>query len=236
VDLLSWPGFERQRTYARFDMLGVNSYFGWYEGKPDHPTGDLNGLAPYLRRMRHMYARQALVMTEFGAESTMDGPANVKETYAFQAQYLERNLDIIRRLGFMSGAIYWTLREFAVKPRWDGGALRDVPRDSIHNKGLMEYAGGHKPAWDVAARRFAETPIYRTQAPPDVAALQPARNRSAVRADSPGLAIACALLAALLALAGVMLWALRDVWRTSRPPEPGDFEVDEERPRLRAVA
>ena len=236
VDLLSWPGFAKQRAYARFDLLGVNSYFGWYEGKPKHPTGNLDDLEPYLREMRRMYRRQAMVMTEFGAESTMEGPAHVKETYAFQSQYLQRNLDVIRRLGFMSGAIYWTLREFAVKPRWDGGALRDVPRDSIHNKGLIEYSGTRKPAWDVAATRFAQTPLYRTQAPPDVAALLPAADSDRLSADTPGLAIACGLLALLLALAGLMVWALRDVWRVSREPEPGELVEPEDRPRLRAVA
>jgi beta-glucuronidase len=235
VDLLSWPDFPRQRAYAAFDLLGVNSYFGWYEGKPDHPTGDLRDLEPHLREMRRLYPEQAMVMTEFGAESTMEGPPTVKETFAFQARYVEQNLDVIERLGFMSGAIYWTLREFAVKPRWDGGALRDVPRDSIHNKGLMDYAGARKPAWDVAAQRFATTPLYRSAPPPDVAALMPAADESDLAADTPGLAVVCGLLALLLALAGLMLWALRDVWRSTRPVEPELLEP-EDRPRLRAVA
>ncbi len=102
----------------------------------------------------------ALVMTEFGAEATEPGPADVKQTYAFQTRYLERNLDIIDRLGFMGGAIYWTSREFAVKPRWDGGA-QPLVRDSIHNKALIAYDGTPKPAFEVARAAFRATPLYR---------------------------------------------------------------------------
>ena len=76
VDLLSYPGYGRQATYARnFDLLGINSYFGWYPGKPNRSTARLQDLGPYLRRMRALYPRQALMITEFGAESTFQGPA-----------------------------------------------------------------------------------------------------------------------------------------------------------------
>ncbi|MDQ3739801.1 MAG: hypothetical protein M3389_02545, partial [Actinomycetota bacterium] len=163
VDILAWPGFPKQATYDRFDLLGLNSYFGWYQGDEGHETGNQADLEPFLRQARRYYSRQALVMTEFGAEATMDGPPTEKETYAFQSRYIDSNLSLIKRLGFMSGAIYWTLREFAVKPDWDGGALReDVRRDAIHNKGLIDYrTGERKPAWDVAADHFAQTPLYR---------------------------------------------------------------------------
>jgi beta-glucuronidase len=161
VDLLSYPGFPRQQTYANYDLFGVNSYFGWYPGKPAHPTGRLDDLGPYLVRLHRLYPRQAMVLTEFGAESTMNGPATEKETYAFQSAYIRRVLGIVERLPFVSGSIYWTLREFAVKPDWDGGAKRDVPRDSIHNKGLITYSGRIKPAWRVAEVDFARTPLFR---------------------------------------------------------------------------
>jgi beta-galactosidase len=207
VDLLSYPGFPRQRTYAQFELVGVNSYFGWYPGKRAHPTGRLADLGPYLKRLRTQYPRQALVLTEFGAESTMDGPAGRKETYAFQSQYLRQVLGIVERLPFMSGAIYWTLHEFAVKPDWDGGAKRDVPRDAIHNKGLISYSGRPKPAWRIARADFAATPLYR--------AAQAAGPRDA----SPGpLGV---LLVALLCLAilAVLMVNLRTLIRIlSREP------------------
>lgn len=209
IDTLSYPGYPRAETYARFPLLGVNSYFGWYPGKEDHPVGNLADLKPYLERMHRMYPRSALVMTEFGAEATMDGPATRKQTYAFQAEYVRRNLEIVEDEPFMSGAIYWTLQEFAVKPFWDGGAdLPEIRTDAIHNKGLISYAGEVKPAWHVAEREFADTPLY--PAGPE-------------RAGRPGQAVGWLLLAflpmAILALLLVAAWALRDIWRLTRPPE-----------------
>jgi beta-glucuronidase len=235
VDILGWPNVERQEAYAGFDLLGINSYFGWYAGKGTHLTGNLADLEPFLKLTRRQYPDQALVMTEFGAESTMDGPADVKETYAFQARYLQQNLDIVKKVGFMSGAIYWTLREFAVKPDWDGGALRDVPRDGIHNKAIMTYDGDRKPAWAIAARDFESTPLYRSPSPAErLAARTPA-------AASFGVLPATATLLLLLLLGG-LAWLIirvgRDVLRFGDIPAPARRPHAEEPPerRLRAVA
>src|SRR5260370_16428088 len=78
-------------------------------------------LGPYLNEAHARYPNQAMVMTEFGAEANTGGPADVKQTYAFQSQYIQQTLGIVDRLAFMSGSIYWTLRGFAVKPHWDDG-------------------------------------------------------------------------------------------------------------------
>ena len=209
VDLLSYPGYGRQATFARnFDLLGVNSYFGWYPGKANRSTARLADLGPYLRSMRVKYPRQALMLTEFGAESTFRGPATVKETFAFQTDYLRRTLGIYDQMPFMSGAIYWTLREFAVKPKWDGGAKRDVPRDGIHNKGLLTYDGARKPAWSVAEADFARTRVFRgtTQA----AAVARLRVRDEGVGDDLLAWGAAGLVLALLALD---VWALRGILR-----------------------
>jgi hypothetical protein len=239
VDVLGWPGFGRQSAYAQFDLLGVNSYYGWYRGKGRRMTANFADLEPFLRSMRRNYPRQALVMTEFGAESTMDGPAHVKETYAFQSQYLKANFDVIRRLDFMDGAIYWTLREFAVKPRWDGGAERtDVERDSIHSKGLISYEGGErKPAWDVAAREFASVPLYRQPPSPQVAAALAIVPETETPSTGTA-AVVAAIIVGLMGLAALLLWVLRDVWRTTAAPPPGRAyaQAPEGERRLRAVA
>jgi len=215
IDILSYPGIPRQRTYDAFDMLGINSYYGWYEGKANRSTADIDDLAPYLRAMRDKYPGKALVMTEFGAEATEPGPADVKQTYAFQTQYLKRNLEIVDRLGFMGGAIYWTAREFAVKPRWDGGAHPAV-RDSIHNKALITYDGKIKPAFSAAQEAFKATPLYRD----DPAAVMRAQlsEPAALIPRSLLLAAVLMLVAALLALDA---WCLRDIWRAWRPHGEG---------------
>ncbi|MFP5361743.1 MAG: glycoside hydrolase family 2 protein [Thermoleophilia bacterium] len=215
IDILSYPGIPRQSTYDAYDMLGINSYYGWYEGKAERSTADIDDLAPYLRAMREKYPGKALVITEFGAEATEPGPADVKQTYAFQTQYLERNLEIIDRLGFMGGAIYWTAREFAVKPNWDGGA-HPPERDSIHNKALITYDGKIKPAFSVAQEAFKATPLYRD----DPAAVMRA-ELSAPGALIPRGLLFVGALGFIFALLALDAWCLRDIWRTSRPRGEG---------------
>jgi beta-glucuronidase len=58
----------------------------------------------------------------------------------------------------MDGALYWTVREFAVKPDWLGGLdpSFDPHPDSIHNKALISYDGTIKPAFDVMKQRIAD--------------------------------------------------------------------------------
>src|SRR3954452_3659755 len=229
VDTLSYPGFPAQRAYAAFDLLGINSYFGWYDGKPgEHSTSRLTDLAPYLRTMRRDYPRAGLVVTEFGAESTMPGPASVKETYGFQTEYARRTLAMIDAAPGISGALWWTLREFAVKPGWDGGAGRVDPlRDSIHNKGLVTYAGLRKPAFDVVRDEARRTPLYR-----------PVAAGPAGRRGSPWPAIG--LSALLVALLGVAARALLGLAAGRRAPAPVPLtpaaDAEPERPPLRLVA
>jgi hypothetical protein len=161
IDLLSYPRIPRQDAYRNFGLLGLNAYYGWYRGPTrNRSTANLSDLPKFLRSMKRKYPDHAMMITEFGAEATFDGPPDVKETFAFQSYYVGQTLDIVDRFSWLSGAIYWTAREFYVKPNWDGGAERDVPRDALHNKGLITYDGKPKPSFFVAQERFKNTPLY----------------------------------------------------------------------------
>ncbi len=163
LDLLTYPNLPRQNVYDAFGLLGLNSYYGWYDGKPGpQSTASFSGLRPFLQRQRRLYPRQAQMITEFGAEATEHGAPTEKQTYQFQARYLADTLRVVRQESWVSGAIYWTAREFYVKPRWDGGArIPSEQRDALHNKGLLHYDGSPKPAFTEAQRLFRATPIYR---------------------------------------------------------------------------
>ena len=161
VDIKTRPTLPRQRTYEAFDLIGINQYFGWYPWVEDFAQ-----LEPFLSQMRANYPEQALVMTEFGAEGRPDmafSPADVKGSYAFQANHVARTIDLVDRLPFLSGAIHWTLREFEIFPGWRGGAINGAgPNDNIrHHKGVLTYDGTRKPAWQALRDRFARTPLYR---------------------------------------------------------------------------
>jgi beta-galactosidase len=155
-------GFPEQFIYLKFDMLGINQYFGWYSWVADFST-----LEPYLVEMRDIYPDLALVMTEFGAEARpaqRDAPVEEMGSWAFQDYHLSRTLDVVDRQPWLGGAIYWTLREFEITPGWTGGpgyvAARDGQRSTRHHKGLITYAGERKPAFYTARNRFLAIPLY----------------------------------------------------------------------------
>jgi beta-galactosidase/beta-glucuronidase len=161
VDIKGRPGYAEQFTYHSFDMLGLNQYFGWYRW-----VGDFSLLEPYLYELRDLYPRKAIVMTEWGAEGRPElanAPLDLKGGYPFQTFHAQRTLDVIDRSPVLSGAIYWTLREFEINPGWQGGAGRRAPQfepNTRHQKGLITYEGERKPAYYVVRDRFRATPLY----------------------------------------------------------------------------
>ena len=57
---------------------------------------------------------------------------------------------MIDRSSVLSGAIYWTLREFEIFLGWTGGAGRRPAQyepNTRHHKGLVTYEGERKPAF-----------------------------------------------------------------------------------------
>jgi beta-glucuronidase len=132
-------------SYATLDAIGVTSYLGWYRGAPSE-------LGPALDSLRRRYPRQALVVTELGAEANRSGPAGQKGTYAFQRNYLDRELSIGDSRAYLSGALVWLLRDFPARPGWVGGNPR--PRPPINAKGLFRADGTRKPAFATVRRLF----------------------------------------------------------------------------------
>jgi hypothetical protein len=155
------PGIPEQFVYHRFDMLGFNTYFGWYAG-----VSNFDAFEPYLAELRDIYPRHALVITEFGAEARpelAEAPPDRKGGYLFQADLAGRTQDVIDRTSWLSGSIYWTLREFEIFPGWTGGAGRRPPQfepNTRHHKGLLSYDGQKKPSWFVLRDHYARTPLY----------------------------------------------------------------------------
>jgi beta-glucuronidase len=141
-------------SYAPLDVLGLNDYFGWYPG-PNGQIFDRTKLSGYLDAARACYAKQALVVSEFGAEANRDGPAEEKGTWAFQQEWVNFQLGTLATKPWLSGAIYWALNEFWVRPGWEGGNPR--PQSPVFQKGLITYDGVKKPAWADVQRWFTQT-------------------------------------------------------------------------------
>jgi beta-glucuronidase len=162
LDIYCNPGYPLQPIYSKLNVLGINDYFGWYPGVPGHSTASFAGLNPFLTLQHERYPNLALVLSEFGAEAEYNGPADVKGTYQFQADYVRDTLDELDTMPFMNGSIYWTLREFEVRPGWTGGFTPppEDPPTGLTYKALITYGGVDKPAFSVARQMFADPPPF----------------------------------------------------------------------------
>ena len=143
-----------QTEYAPLDVIGLNDYYGWYPGT-NGVTADRDLLSEYLDGVRACYPNKALMISEFGAEANRDGPPEEHGTFAFQQDFVNFHLGVYATKPWLSGAIYWALQEFRVRPNWDGGDPRPTP--PIHEKGLVTFAGLKKPAFFDVQRLFRAT-------------------------------------------------------------------------------
>jgi beta-glucuronidase len=132
-------------SYGLLDAIGLNEYIGWYGGKTSQLPAD-------LATVHQRFPQQAIVITEFGAEANRGGPATRKGTYAFQQRFLSSHLGIFDSTPWLSGALVWVLRDFAVRPGWKGGNPR--PQPPLLFKGLFRRDGSPKPAVATVRQSF----------------------------------------------------------------------------------
>jgi beta-galactosidase/beta-glucuronidase len=153
-----FPTVEKQDVYLDLDVIGVNDYFGWYNG-PRGSIADRAALDGYLNRLHSDYPNQAFVITEVGAEANRHGPVTEKGTYEFQSDFLSYHFGIINSKPFINAAIIWALHDFRVKPGWAGG--NPFPHPPVNEKGLVDDRGFRKPAFAVVQKIFHATGPFR---------------------------------------------------------------------------
>jgi beta-glucuronidase len=153
LDYAGYPNSLPSSTYHVLDALGVNCYFGWYPG-PGGQVDDRAVLPRFLDQVHGYYPSKALFVTEFGAEANRNGPFDEKGTFSFQRQLIEDHLAVYDSKPFVNGALVWALRDFRVRPHWDGGNPK--PASPLNQKGLMDQFGRPKPAFAAVKRMFAE--------------------------------------------------------------------------------
>jgi beta-glucuronidase len=152
TDIAGYPSIPKQEIFAKyFTALGINDYFGWYPG-PGGQLVDRGATGAYFDQMHQFYPRTALFVTEYGAESNHDGPVDEKGTYEFQTDWTEYQNQVFDQHPFINGAIAWILRDFKVRPGWDGG--NPSPQPPYNQKGVEDQNGNKKPVFDVLARIY----------------------------------------------------------------------------------
>jgi beta-glucuronidase len=147
------------------DVLGVNEYFGWYrsviENRPDLPATTTADLSGYLDQLHQFNPNLPLVVTEFGAEASRNGPVEQKGTYEFQRKWVMDHLRLHASKPFVNGSIHWALRDFRVHQTWSGGAPDEYTTPPWHNKSLIEQTNWAKPVFAPVARLFKHTKPLR---------------------------------------------------------------------------
>ncbi|MDX6683343.1 MAG: beta-glucuronidase [Solirubrobacteraceae bacterium] len=157
IAVAGYPAAGCRPQYAPLDVVGVGEYFGWYPG-PNGQLADREILPDFLDQLRTCYPAKGIVVDEFGAEANRSGPVEEKGTYEYQQDFVNYHLGVFATKPWLSGAIYWTIQEFRVRPNWDGGNPRPDP--PIHEKGLLRFDGTKKPAWFDVQRLYAQTQQY----------------------------------------------------------------------------
>jgi beta-glucuronidase len=142
VAIGSAPGC--QTEYKPLDILGLNEYFGWYPGEQGS-TADESLLSDALDAVHECYPDKAMAITEVGAEANRNGPVEERGTYQFQEAFAKYHFAVFATKPWLSGASWWALKEFRVRPGWTGENPRPVP--PIFAKGLITMDNVYKPAF-----------------------------------------------------------------------------------------
>ena len=119
---------------AVVDVIGINSYCGWYGGRPAECAG-LRWVSPHGK---------PVIVSEFGAGALqgLHGTADERWTEEYQAAVYTNNLAMLDAMPFLRGTSPWILKDFR-SPR------RPLPRiqDFWNRKGLVSDEGVRKQAF-----------------------------------------------------------------------------------------
>ncbi|MFC5450059.1 glycoside hydrolase family 2 protein [Paenibacillus aestuarii] len=122
-----------------FDVIGINKYYGWYQGSTEGFRTMLDDFHKHAETLRA--GDRPVLMSEFGAAGIYGDtgwePRLFSEDY--QAEVLETALSIFRDDPKIVGTLIWQFSDIRVDLRSDRNYFRDRAR-SFNNKGLVnEY-------------------------------------------------------------------------------------------------
>jgi len=140
-----------QSAYDPLDVIGLNDYYGWYTGESGS-IADRDLLSETLDAARKCYRTKAMMISEYGAEASADGPPENRGTWAFANELIKFHLDVYATKPWLSGSLYWALQEFWVRPGWEGG--NPLPAPPLFQKGLVNFAGAKKPTFGPVQKAF----------------------------------------------------------------------------------
>jgi beta-glucuronidase len=129
---------------AHLDVLGVNTYNGWYSPDPLASLPDIGWRSSYGKPM---------VFSEFGAGALAgfhDAQTMRKFSEEYQAEYYRQTLAMCARIPFLRGAAPWILKDFRSPRR-----QHPVFQQGWNRKGLISETGVRKAAFAVLAEHYS---------------------------------------------------------------------------------
>jgi beta-glucuronidase len=115
------------------DVVSCNEYVGWYDGLPEKIDG-IRWTTNY---------QKPFVISEFGADAQAGrhGDDMTRFTEEYQANVYRRQVEMFRRIPFLTGTISWVLVDFR-SPRRPLAGIQDF----YNRKGLFSDRGQPKQA------------------------------------------------------------------------------------------
>ncbi len=125
------------------DVIGINEYVGWYEGRPD--TADTT--------QWRIDFDKPLIVSEFGAgaKAGLHGSEDQRWTEEYQANVFHHQLAMLNRIPQLRGMSPWVLMDFRSPNRPLAGI-----QDEFNRKGLISEKGEKKLAFGVLQRAYED--------------------------------------------------------------------------------
>lgn len=125
------------------DVLGCNSYIGWYDGLPDK-ADNMKWESTF---------NKPVIISEFGAGALygFHGDKLTRWTEEYQESMYQHTLDMFEKVPFVQGLTPWILKDFR-SPR------RHLPyiQDFWNRKGLISERGDKKKAFYLLQKHYEE--------------------------------------------------------------------------------
>lgn len=125
------------------DVLGMNEYIGWYEGRPE--TADATHWTVAYRK--------PVIVSEFGggAKAGLHGAAGERWTEEYEASIYQHTLPMLAKIPQVRGLSPWILMDFRSPSRQMPGV-----QDYFNRKGLISDQGQKKAAFSVLQKAYRE--------------------------------------------------------------------------------
>lgn len=127
------------------DVLAINEYIGWYEGKPELCDSVI---------WKSKYTKPLLI-SEFGGGALYNhhGQTNERWTEEYQTEIYKYQVKMFARMPMLKGISPWILKDFRSPRR----VLPEI-QDDFNRKGLISESGQKKDSYYIMQEFYGSTP------------------------------------------------------------------------------